>query len=130
MAQPEQQATGAPAAAGNTSMSRYGSSAGELSSPPPNSLSEQPSPPPMPIHTGNGPPRRNTAARKPRKPRDPNAPVIQHKRKIAGAIDTDQDVPVDSKSLALAAAAAAAAASASHQPRISDISDMTAPSPP
>ena len=181
------------AAAGDTSMSRYDSSAGELSSPPSGSLSDPGSPsqqanrsrldmeeiivsndnltpqtlrglPPPPAHNGNGPPKRYqwidnswvqlTAAgvprkkpgrkpgtimkprnsdgteppkmRKPRKPRDPNAPPIQRKRKIAPAGDTDQDVPGDSKSLV---AAAAAATAASRQPRISDISNVTASSP-
>ncbi|CAM1503800.1 Fc.00g013910.m01.CDS01 [Cosmosporella sp. VM-42] len=169
----------------DTSMSRYDSSAGELSSPPSGSLSEPPSPsqqannrskqdaeeiilgenylqhrlPPPPPQSASGPPKRYgwidgqwvqlTAAgvprkkpgrkpgtvvkprnsdgteiktRKPRKPRDPNAPApIQRKRKIAPAgIENDPDGLADSKSLL---------AAASRQPRMSDVSNMTASSP-
>ncbi|RSM12828.1 hypothetical protein CEP52_002212 [Fusarium oligoseptatum] len=62
------------------------------------------------------------AARKPRKPRDPNAPPMQRKRKIAPA-DADNEIAADSKSLA------AAASSASRQPRVSDVSNVSASSP-
>ncbi|KAH7015161.1 hypothetical protein EDB80DRAFT_568050 [Ilyonectria destructans] len=176
-------------ATGDTSMSRYDSSAGELSSPPSGSLSEpgspsrqpgsrtrndmeeivvghdnkqqagQPAPPPMPPQPATGPLRRYglvnnewvqltaagvprkkpgrkpgsvvkpknadgsdapKATRKPRKSRDSNIQPIQRKRKIALATDTDTDVPSDSKNLA---------AIASRQPRVSDVSNMTASSP-
>ncbi|KAF4980939.1 hypothetical protein FZEAL_3158 [Fusarium zealandicum] len=65
------------------------------------------------------------AARKPRKPRDPNAPPMQRKRKIAPA-DGESDLPADSKSLA---AATSSASAASRQPRVSDVSNMSASSP-
>ncbi|KPM34548.1 hypothetical protein AK830_g12029 [Neonectria ditissima] len=176
-------------ATGDTSMSRYDSSAGELSSPPSGSLSEpgspsrqpvhrarndmeeivvghdhhqqqagQPPPPPMPPQTGIGPPKRYAlvdnqwvqltaagiprkkpgrkpgsvvkpknpdgsdapkAIRKPRKSREPNPQPIQRKRKIA-AHEIDLEIFPDSKSFA---------AAASRQPRVSDVSNMTASSP-